>query len=818
MASKNNLKRSANTLDGFVLKAKRIESSSNAVTSEPKDSEVRPTSNVNTTPSCFPSTAQSLVQGISNSTTTIVDISDFVTERNNASFNIDDNIKYMLLTKDASKDLLNYKFPVKNEGNHTRSFQLSWTQKNKWIVYSRKQNGVYCKHCVLFGRGTSHNSVVNLLITQPLTKWKKALEIFAKHSLSQYHRNSVLDSECFLKIYKQEGKSVQEIADSARAKRVAENREKLNSIVKTIIFHGRENIPLRGHREDNCSEILSGSDDYQSGQGIFRAMLKFRVDAGDVVLKEHLENCPKNAVYVSPRVQNEMIDICGNIIREKIVEEIKESPYFTVLFDETSDVAGIEQASLCIRYLKNDQIVENFLTFVAITNTSGENLAAVILTTVENFGLDLNKLRGQGYDGASNMAGMFKGVQARIIEKYPHAIYTHCCNHALNLVIVTSTNSSSATQSIKNMIGVVKTVTNFVRDSALRRDVLKKHLSLDPRNLTSKSVLQQLCETRWSERHSALLDFLKFLPSIVHCLEEINEIKPESNAFSLLHSILNFEFLLCLSVCAGISGLMFPLSKYLQKENRDLFQARKHVELLQSSLNEKRSNVDSSFATIFEEAVQLAENLDVEVKTPRICGRQTQRGNVTNGSDVQFYFKVNIYIPFLDHSLAQLSERFGKKFQQVSQLEYFIPSYIDKLAQDSKAVEDALSSLSYPDIDKVSLTMELGLWRRKWKNEEKDIGVIPTSPLQTLPFCNGDLFPNIRRILELLCVLPVTVAEGERSFSTLRRLKTWLRSTTSESRLNGLAALNIHKQIEISAEEVVERFSNARNRRMDLIF
>ena len=55
---------------------------------------------------------------------------------------------------------------------------------------------------------------------------------------------------------------------------------------------------------------------------------------------------------------------------------------------------------------------------------------------MKKLGLDLHNLRGQGYDGAGNMAGHTKGVAAHILEQYPKACYVHCGTHALNLCVV----------------------------------------------------------------------------------------------------------------------------------------------------------------------------------------------------------------------------------------------------------------------------------------------------------------------------------------------------------------------------------------------
>jgi len=75
------------------------------------------------------------------------------------------------------------------------------------------------------------------------------------------------------------------------------------------------------------------------------------------------------------------------------------------------------------------------LCFVPVSSTTGKDLASTILTQLSQLGLNLEHMHGQGYDGASNVCGKYRGVQARVKELYRLAMYTHCCNHVLNLVI-----------------------------------------------------------------------------------------------------------------------------------------------------------------------------------------------------------------------------------------------------------------------------------------------------------------------------------------------------------------------------------------------
>jgi len=68
---------------------------------------------------------------------------------------------------------------------------------------------------------------------------------------------------------------------------------------------------------------------------------------------------------------------------------------------------------------------EDFLTFVPVHDVTGHGLATVLLNTLKELSLDLDKLSGQGYNGAATMSGNFRGVQAIMKNSYPKALYTH---------------------------------------------------------------------------------------------------------------------------------------------------------------------------------------------------------------------------------------------------------------------------------------------------------------------------------------------------------------------------------------------------------
>lgn len=85
----------------------------------------------------------------------------------------------------------------------------------------------------------------------------------------------------------------------------------LRSIIKVLKLCGRQNLALRGHREKG--DILDAAD--TSNGGNFRALLRERAEAGDEILREHLQSCGANATYISPDVQNQLVHECGKIIK-----------------------------------------------------------------------------------------------------------------------------------------------------------------------------------------------------------------------------------------------------------------------------------------------------------------------------------------------------------------------------------------------------------------------------------------------------------------------------------------------------------------------
>ena len=196
----------------------------------------------------------------------------------------------------------------------------------------------------------------------------------------------------------------------------------------------------------------------------------------DPLLSDHLQFAKKNASYLSPVIQNELIALAGLEVKESILKDVRSAGWFSVMADECTDVATLEQMSMCIRFVDEStpdqpQVREEFVGFVQLDRTSVAFISEAILQFLKDCNLNISNLHGQGYDGASVMASKVSGVSTQILEAQPRAMYHHCRGHNLNLVISSSCNQ---VPEIRNLFDSVRTISWFLGASGKRKFILRK--------------------------------------------------------------------------------------------------------------------------------------------------------------------------------------------------------------------------------------------------------------------------------------------------------------------------------------------------------
>lgn len=232
-------------------------------------------------------------------------------------------------------------FPTHDDFRKQRRFSHDWLKNyGSWLVYSKVCDGGFCLPCMMFARVSRGSQDLGALVTRPL-KTFKATELLRKHgSQMQYHKTAMIDMHNFIDRMEQRQPSVCDMAHSAHAQLIQKNRLKLISILK-------------------CEDIE-----------VVKNFLSLVVTQGTSELSSWIRWCntkgtlcqsSKNATYSSKTIQNELIEVAGEWIWQKILDEVKKAHFFTVL----ADVSNTEQLSLVLRFVDDTmEIREEFLEFV----------------------------------------------------------------------------------------------------------------------------------------------------------------------------------------------------------------------------------------------------------------------------------------------------------------------------------------------------------------------------------------------------------------------------------------------------------------------
>ena len=217
--------------------------------------------------------------------------------------------------------------------------------------------------------------------------------------------------------------------DQASQQLMASNRLKLRSIIETVLLCGRQNIPLRGHRDSSYDVERNPT----APHGNFWALLEFRISAGDDLLRDHLANAPSNAKYTSPTIQNEIADILGLQIKRQILEKVRKAKFFSIIADEVADSANREQLAVVLRYVHPEShfIREDLVGFVECdSGVIGRAVAGKLTEFIQSNGLDL------GCFEAKHMTELEIWLVKRMVQLplYPQTIHWHCTLTVLLIV------------------------------------------------------------------------------------------------------------------------------------------------------------------------------------------------------------------------------------------------------------------------------------------------------------------------------------------------------------------------------------------------
>ncbi|KAL5855458.1 hypothetical protein ACOSQ4_005260 [Xanthoceras sorbifolium] len=635
-----------------------------------------------------------------------------------------------------------FDYPLSESGNQNRRFQRSWFTKFSWLEYSIENDRAYCFPCYLFYSSTSQYRTFTI---EGFNNWKRVN----------------CGDNCPLKKY--------EGGDD-------------HQTVKWLALQG---CAFR----DNDESINS------TNRGNFIELIKLQARVNNEIAGVVLDNAAQNAKYTSPMIQHELLKILADCVRDKIREEIGDAK-FCILIDESVDESNKEQMATILRYVDVDGFVrERFFEIVGVGDTNASTLKREICIVLDRYNILTENLRGQGYDGASNM------------RDCPYAYYIHCFAHRLQLALVAV---SKEVREVWLFFSKLSSVVNFVGASAKRHSELKLIREDEIIDMIASAELesgtganqirslQRAGPTRWSSHFTSVSRLIDMFGATCTLLEKLSDVGLSGNirgeAQGAYKDMRNFDFVFILLLLHRVSGI----SDILCQDEWDDF---------------------------FESVVSFCKRHDIDI--PNMGDRYMegirrscqQRNNIT----VEHYYHFNIFNAVIDFHLMELNNRFTEKTVELLILSEAL-NPIDGFKSFSIDAICTLAEKFYPrdftgdDIN--ALKRQLGHYKLDVICQPQFQNIASLSELCRLLVQSrrSQHYFLIDRLIRLVLTLPVSTVTTERAFSAMKLIKTSIRNKMEQEFLANSMVIYIEREIAetIDSDFVIDKFDILKNRKIRL--
>ncbi|XP_059434852.1 uncharacterized protein LOC132167836 [Corylus avellana] len=678
-------------------------------------------------------------------------------------------------------------YPLSGPENHPRRFQASWFTQFPWLEYSRSKDAAYCLPCYLFTMKRDGRPGWDVFTIKGFRNWRKVHEgkncAFLTHigeDPCSPHNNAMKSYEDL----RNQSRHIDKVLNAQSMEQIQNNRLRVKTSIDATRWLAFQGCASRGHDETVDSK----------NRGNFLELIKLLASYNDKVASVVLENAPKSARYISHTIQKEILQVIASKVREKIREDIGDSK-FCIIVDEARDESKREQMAIVLRFVDKDGFIqERFFDIVHVKDTSTLTLKNGISDVLFRYCLDIQNIRGQGYDGANCSC----------------AYYVHCFAHRLQLALVAASREVS-------LVHVFFTNLNFVINvasaSCKRHDQLQAvhatqiaHMEAIGELETGKGAnqigtLKRAGDSRWGSHFNSICSLIRMFDATCTVLEDVEReggtYSQRGDAKVAYKMLTSFEFIFILHLMKEIMGITDVLCQVLQQKSQDILNAINSVSIAKKLIQKLR---DDGWDNLLENIVSFSKKAEIgipDLSAPYIEGRgRSQKNHIT----LEHHYHFDIFNTTIDFQLQELDSRFGEKAMELLTLSSALnpkDAYESFKIDDICILAEKYYPLDFSEQEKINLRYQLRYF-------EVDVLTDPT--LQNLSsiaeLCQGlakakksKTYDLIDRLIRLVLTLPVSTATTERAFSAMKIVKTRLRNKMEDDFLANSLVLYIEREI-----------------------
>ena len=472
---------------------------------------------------------------------------------------------------------------------------------------------------------------------------------------------------------------------------------------------------------------------------------------------------------------------------------------------------------LVLRWVDDNLFVhEDFIGLYEVPNIQSSTLVGVVKDVFLRLNLSFAKVRGQCYDGASNMSGTRSGVAKQILDMQPKALFTHCYGHSLNLAV---SDTFKKCKTMKKALDITHEITKLVKYSPRRENLFN---DLKGEMAPGSPGIRVLCPTRWTVRAESMRSIINNYHVLQELWDQAAEIVHDSETVARIRGVAaqmqSFDFFWGLVLGECLLRNTDNLSKTLQK---DFSASEGYLVAQQTKQTIMLMRNDESYDIFCKKVLALASADEIDIAEPvlprkRRAPSRFEDGNASpefHSSPRDMYRQV--YYEAIDLLVQTIGDRFDQHGYNVySCLEQLLLRAIQKkdYSKEFQVVIDVYDT----DLTAINLKTHLDVLSSSIPGDKKITNIFDVKNyLQGLTRAERDLISEVIVVMKLILVMPATNSSSERSFSAMRRIKTYLRTTMKQERLNSLMVLHVHKDYtdKLHLLDIANDFVSNSNRR-----
>ncbi|XP_035522547.1 THAP domain containing 12a [Morone saxatilis] len=571
-----------------------------------------------------------------------------------------------------------------------------------------------------------------------------------------------------------------------------EYKEYLKSLFEVLVLLGEQSIPPTGPGDSKEDGL---------GSNNFQALLEYRMNRGDEVLKKRYD---VNKECCSSVRLNQLIEVWEKCIYSKLVEEVKQNGFFSLLTDDLVKISGEWYLPAFVRYVDQSNCPrERFVGFLSFEG-DGDALAEKLLSEMtDRWGLDMEQCRGQAHSCSGTHFSKIKTFAAKLMERYPKAVLTLRSTCALNVSLA----KGMALSGVQLVMSTLKKIESFFSQSPLLQLELEHAISIFfPDKEEKVKELKEICQTSWTSRHDAFEVAVEILEALLLCVDSVHDNEDmrwndqvTHNALEISKALADFEFVMALVVLKNTMTLTRAFGKNVQGKATDAHFAATSLKAVLHSLKEVADNTDVYHEFWNDEAVNLATAMEIPVKVPRSFLRKHQ--SESGAIRPETYYKDHLTVPVVNHIIKELNELFCEDHLKALRCLSLVPAVIEQ-HKSTEPEEESVQVFKNDIPNAGTLSAELHCWWVKWSKKGKG-ETLPSSLQETLQLADVKFFPNMLAVLRLIGIVPTLALEDSCNVA-YKRFQMYMENTPDKFKSTSLALLNLNYDVGCDLDAVVE--------------